>query len=147
MMEAKLRQMESSNPQPKPNNISPNPSDIPSEAPSSIPLTKSTLPYHPSLPMKPPPQLPSHLLPQTTPRSTLPAKPKNTLPSLPIAPSAPVVSNGLSKASPVDYLKSTVPRGSPTVPGVQSKPGKTAKLLGVKIKSKEAKGKQDPQTS
>jgi len=69
MMEAKLRQMESTNPKPAP---------IPIASTSSEPATTSpSTPIHPSLPIKPPPALPAHL----------PSRPQKTsLPSLPILP-------------------------------------------------------------
>ena|ERR1700733_13943416 len=70
MMEAKLRQMESTNPKP------------PSST-GSAPATPGS--HHPSLPAKPPPPLPSNIaaaLPQSRPTP----KTKTPLPSLPILP-------------------------------------------------------------
>ncbi|KAF4609925.1 hypothetical protein D9613_010586 [Agrocybe pediades] len=134
ILEAKLRQMESSKPQAK--------SDLPPDGGTSSSSSNSTLPYHPSLPMKPPPQLPSHLLPKSPPSQPTPAS-KSTLPSLPIGVPNPANTTS-SKAAPLDYLKTSITRAA-AVTTAPPKSGKTAKLLGVKIKPKDPKTKEKSQ--
>ncbi|RDB26809.1 putative RNA-binding protein 18 [Hypsizygus marmoreus] len=110
MMEAKLRQMESTNPKPAPKPTS-------SES-SPQPSSSFSMPYHPSsLPHKPPPSVPEGLrLPQQSTTRSAP-KPKTPLPSLPIAPPS---RSTLSDSKP----------GTVTAPVRQAK---TSKLTGVKI--------------
>jgi hypothetical protein len=83
MMEAKLRQMESTNPKP----------------PSSTESAPATPGLHPSLPAKPPPPLPSNIaagLPQSRPTP----KTKTPLPSLPILPASLPLSASQSSIKP-----------------------------------------------
>ncbi|KAF8066801.1 hypothetical protein FPV67DRAFT_1496535 [Lyophyllum atratum] len=117
MMEAKLRQMESTNPKPAP---------IPGSSTSSRPAAASTStstfttgarPYHASLPLKPPPAMPG-TFGQAKPRTT---KPKTPLPSLPILPSSQL------------HTQTPSPRtDSPKTSGPQ-RPTKTTKMSGIKI--------------
>ncbi|KAG6917431.1 hypothetical protein DXG01_002517 [Tephrocybe rancida] len=79
MMEAKLRQMESTNP--KPASI-PGPSNA--SASTLRPTTTITTLHHTSLPPKPPPQLPEALA--RRPRLTAKPKTSTPLPSLPLLP-------------------------------------------------------------
>ncbi|KDR70273.1 hypothetical protein GALMADRAFT_76553 [Galerina marginata CBS 339.88] len=138
-MEAKLRQMERTNPRPKPTNPSGDiEMDSPSPSGSATPPT-SSLPYHPSLPSKPPPALPAHMTVQLPPKSNTPptTRPKVPLPSLPMLPP----SNGLDLlGKPLQKLTST-PGTSAT--SSQPRPAKSSKLIGVKIKSKKEKGQTD----
>ncbi|GLB41074.1 putative RNA recognition motif containing protein [Lyophyllum shimeji] len=117
MMEAKLRQMESTNPKPA---LIPGSSTSvrPDEASTPPPPTAGTLPHHASLPPKPPPPLPESLLAlgQPKPKTT---KPKTPLPSLPILP--PSQSQSQSRLSL-------------TTESAPAKSAKTTKLIGVKIK-------------
>jgi hypothetical protein len=84
MMEAKLRQMESTNPKPAKPVIALPDLDTDLEPPALSP----TLPQHPFLPMKPPPVIPEHLGPnQPTQSQSRPSlKEKGLLPPLPTLP-------------------------------------------------------------
>ncbi|KAG6830793.1 hypothetical protein H0H92_014642 [Tricholoma furcatifolium] len=77
MMEAKLRQMESTNPQPTPISELGNTSISGSESTSEVTIASM---HHPSLPLKPPPPLPEVLINKL--RVT--TKPKASLPVLPL---------------------------------------------------------------
>jgi len=107
-MEAKLRQMEDSNPKPLLSESTPT-------------ATSSTLPHHTSLPTKPPPpNLAAGLLNlQPHPRSG--SKPKSPLPSLPILPQSKTQSTSQSFVK--EGKSSTTPSRQP----------KSAKFVGVKI--------------
>ena len=128
MMEAKLRQMESTNPKPANPEIVlldmdtdlegiPLP-EIPPSASSS-----STLPQHPSLPMKPPPTIPDYLRPSqpTLSRSQPSLKEKCLLPPLPLPASIP--SQREKTRDPV-ALSAPIRSGKPT------------KFIGVKVRAK-----------
>lgn len=154
MMEAKLRQMESTNPVPKPKAAPPSTShdkdiemdDTTHPFPSSPPKT-SSLPHHPSLPMKPPPPLPKHLSiePPSRPNSRqggANSKPAAVLPTLTMLQSAAKATkaNPLLDAKPLG-LKPTLkavssPHSGTSAQGLQ-RAGKPTKLIGVKIKAKE----------
>jgi hypothetical protein len=139
LMEAKLRQMESTNPKPK---AIPTPPDVDMDDRPSTP-TSSSLPYNPSLPKKPPPQLPIEQSGKT--RAQLTAKPKKTamvLPSLPILPSSSLAQGSSSRASEAPILKasSNAPPSMPTGSGTHHRTAKSSKLVGVKIKPKEKDG-------
>ena len=129
MMEAKLRQMESTNPKP------PNPvitlldmdTDLEGiSLPEISPLassSSSTLPQHPSLPMKPPPTIPDYLRPNqpTQSRSQPSLKEKSSLPPLPLPASIPPQR---------EKTRDTV------VPSAPVRSGKPMKFIGVKVKTK-----------
>ncbi|KAF8908072.1 hypothetical protein CPB84DRAFT_1767202 [Gymnopilus junonius] len=139
MMEAKLRQMESSNPRPKPSRPT-SAGDMQTTNDSYIPVA-STLPYHPSLPSKPPPSLPSHLA-QAPSRPSTPTtvKPKTSLPALPLLPQ-PLQGQHLGPVSETKHLGAKPLQKSISVPTpsnvVQPRPAKSSKLIGVKIKPKQ----------
>ncbi|KAH9475949.1 putative RNA-binding protein 18 [Psilocybe cubensis] len=144
MMEAKLRQMERTNPVPKSTaplvthgqDVQMDDAAVVANRPS--PPATSSLPYHPSLPMKPPPPLPKHLA------STLDlsssqnskhgaSKTANSLPSLTMLQSA-------AKAKVNPLLEAKLLGLQPTLQsGANAHPrtSKTTKLTGVKIKAKE----------
>lgn len=120
MMEAKLRQMESTNPKlAKPDiNTDLEGITLPQFPPSASP---STLPQHPSLPMKPPPTIPEYLRrTRSQPRSSL--REKSLLPPLPLPASTPSPGN----QSQWDVVASSAPVRS----------GKPTRLIGVKVKAK-----------
>ncbi|TFK37034.1 hypothetical protein BDQ12DRAFT_685713 [Crucibulum laeve] len=151
-MEAKLRQMESTNPKPAPPR-----SDASSP---STPVTSqlSTLPIHPSLPLKPPPQLSlnkSTPLPQAN-SSQMPLKPKIPLPSLPFFPSARsshLNTPPLSRPNSTSISKSSLtPKSTSSLTPVSLGPHQPraahvakSKLLGVKIKPKEKEKRSTPE--
>lgn len=139
MMEAKLRQMESTNP--KPANLIVALPDMDADLEGitlsqTPPSSSSMLPQHPSLPMKPPPTIPEHLRStQSQSRSSL--KEKSLLPSLPLPPSIPSPRNqgkGQLREKTRDVV---VP--SPLV--VRS--GKPMKFIGVKVKTKPKEKEAD----
>ncbi|KAF5381642.1 hypothetical protein D9615_005485 [Tricholomella constricta] len=115
MMEAKLRQMERTNPKPAPVSM-PDPSSSSAASTSQPTSTTTTTPlYHASLPLKPPPTIPQRLA-QSKARPAATAKPKAPLPSLPILPP----SQGQARAAlSTDFHMTTRPA--------------KAKLTGVKI--------------
>ncbi|KAG5645937.1 hypothetical protein DXG03_004727 [Asterophora parasitica] len=77
MMEAKLRQMESTNPKP-----APVPGSSAGDSPSASSARPTTTPlYHASLPPKPPPAIPE----KAAQMQARPAKPKTPLPQLPLS--------------------------------------------------------------
>jgi len=124
MMEAKLRQMESTNPKPaKPVIALPDmDTDLESISLPHIPsASSSSLPQHPSLPMKPPPTIPEYLRPnqptQSQPRPSL--KEKSVLPPLPLP------------ASPLQCQREKTREVV-----LPSRSGKPMKLTGVKLKAK-----------
>ncbi|PPQ99970.1 hypothetical protein CVT24_009549 [Panaeolus cyanescens] len=120
MMEAKLRQMEASKPRP----TQPTDKDVEMSGPS----TSSSLPYHPSLPMKPPAPLPGNINPQ--PSTSM--KPKTQYPPK----NPPSLSSLLpSVKTPNDLLPKPILATNPT-PSVH-RHAKSAKSLGIKIKAKE----------
>ena len=129
MMEAKLRQMESTNPKPaKPDmNTDLEGITLPQIPPSA---SSSMLPQHPSLPMKPPPTIPEYLRPNqpmhSQPRSSL--KEKSLLPPLPLPASTPSPGNQSQgqREKTWDVVASSAPVRS----------GKPTKLIGVKVKAK-----------
>ncbi|EDQ99801.1 uncharacterized protein LACBIDRAFT_315152 [Laccaria bicolor S238N-H82] len=115
MMEAKLRQMESTNPKP---------TSTEAEIDGLDRASTSTLPYHPSLPLKPPPSLPNPLPKPPRPRIQAP------LPALPMLP----------QQQQARSLSDTFKTSSPSPSSLQHHPprlAKTTKLAGVKIKPKE----------
>jgi len=137
MMEAKLRQMESTNPKPKPSSTPPD-FDMDDQSSSSRPSpstpVSSSLPYNPSLPMKPPPQLlaaPGNSGTQTMPKS----KTSMALPSLPMPPSSLLAEAKSSGKLPI--MKSGAPSSIPSGSGTHPRSAKSSKLVGVKIKPKE----------
>ena len=142
MMEAKLRQMESTNPKPKPTTTPPD-FDMDDRPPSrsrpSTPVSSSSLPYNPSLPMKPPPQLPAaNSTTQIIPKS----KTLMALPSLPMPPMAQGPSGRGSEgqsSTKVPILKGALngPSSIPSGSGTHTRSAKSSKLVGVKIKPKE----------
>ena len=113
MMEAKLRQMESTNPKP---------TSMEAETDGSDGASTSTLPFHPSLPLKPPPSLPNPLPKPPRPRIQAP------LPALPMLPQQQ------QARSLSDTLKTSSPSPSSLQP---PRVAKATKLAGVKIKAKE----------
>jgi hypothetical protein len=124
MMEAKLRQMESTNP--KPANPVIDLLDMDTDL-ESIPLpeippssSSSMLPQHPSLPMKPPPTIPDYLRSnQPTPSRAQPSlKEKSLLPPLPLPASIP------------SQREKTVAQCAPV------RSGKPMKFIGVKVKTR-----------
>ena len=127
MMEAKLRQMESTNPKPANPAIALLDMDtdlegIPlAETPSAS--SSSTLPQHPSLPMKPPPTIPDYLRPSqpTQSRSQPSSKEKSSLPPLPLPASIP---------SQREKTRDAVSLSAPV------RSGKPMKFIGVKVKTK-----------
>ena len=126
-MEAKLRQMESTNPKPANPDIALLDMDTDLEGislPEILPsVSSSTLPQHPSLPMKPPPTIPDYLRPnqptQSRPQPSL--KEKSLLPPLPLPASLPS-----QREKTRDAVASSVPVRS----------GKPMKFVGVKVKTK-----------
>jgi len=106
MMEAKLRQMESTNPKP-----TPNPSNLPE---STVPVSTPHL-YHPSLPLKPP--APVNFGARAHSQRSAP-KSKVILPPLPFLPQSE------SQSHPIADSKLTAPSARET---------KFSKLTGVKI--------------
>ena len=123
MMEAKLRQMESTNPKPAKPVIALPDLDTDLEGPPA--LSPPTLPQHPSLPMKPPPMIPEHLRPNppTQSQSRPSLKEKSLLPSLPLPLSMPFPRNqcqGEKKRDAVAPVRSAKPM----------------KFIGVKVKTK-----------
>jgi len=130
LMEAKLRQMESTNPKPaKPIIVLPDMDTdlegvtLPQISPSA---SSSMLPQHPSLPMKPPPTIPEHLRPnQPTQSQSRPSlKEKSLLPPLPLLASIPSPGN-----QGQGHLREITRDAS-----VRS--GKPTKFIGVKVKTK-----------
>ncbi|KAG5652316.1 hypothetical protein H0H81_005428 [Sphagnurus paluster] len=122
MMEAKLRQMESTNPKPKPTSCSSTSSPSHLISTSQSTTTSKTPLFHASLPAKPPPALPTTI--NSKPHTH--TKPKATLPALPIVPPSNL-------------------QGRPVVPleGHVSSAARTArtKLTGVKIGKPKDKDK------
>lgn len=144
MMEAKLRQMERTNPVPKPTtppvgqdkDVEMDDAATVAANRPSPPIT-SSLPHHPSLPMKPPPTLPKHLSNTLELPSSQNSKQRTSktteLPSLTTLQSA-----AKAKTNPLDEakllgLQPPLKAGS----NVQPRTNKTSKLIGVKIKAKE----------
>ena len=127
MMEAKLRQMESTNPKPSNPDIAQLDMDTDLEGISlpEIPpsASSSVLPQHPSLPMKPPPTIPDYLRPNqpTQSRSQPSLKEKSLLPPLPLPAS---ISSQREKTRDLVALSAPVRSGKPT------------KFVGVKVKTK-----------
>ncbi|KAF8958416.1 hypothetical protein BDZ97DRAFT_1842014 [Flammula alnicola] len=132
MMEAKLRQMESTNPRPKP---TPSSGDVNMDAPSlpGKPSSGSFLPFHPSLPMKPPPTLPDQ---QTNIKRPPPPKPQLMSKPKPSASPLSILPPTLQSSATTPLLKS-VSSSSTSGSGSQARSGKANKLIGVKIKAKE----------
>jgi len=134
MMEAKLRQMESTNPKPaKPVMAQPDmDTDLEGITLPQIPpsVSSSTLPQHPSLPMKPPPTIPEYLKPnQATQSQSRPSlKEKSLLPPLPLPVSIPFPRNqGLGQR---EKTRDAV------APSALVRSGKPTKFIGVKVKAK-----------
>jgi hypothetical protein len=147
MMEAKLRQMESTNPKPKPTLTPPDfDMDDPSSSRSrpSTPVS-SSLPYNPSLPMKPPPQLPAGQSGNSGAQITPKPKTSMALPSLPMASSSLLAQGSSSRGSEakssakLPILKGSLnaPSSIPSGSGTHPRSTKSSKLVGVKIKPKE----------
>jgi len=143
MMEAKLRQMESTNPKPK---ATPPPPGVDmddlslSQSRPSTPIS-SSLPYHPSLPMKPPPQLPVGQSGNSG--AQLMAKPKKipmALPSLPILPPSLLAHSSSSRGSEAIQKASFNSLSSVSTGSGTHRTAKSSKLVGVKIKPKEKEG-------
>ena len=132
MMEAKLRQMESTNPKPTKPTITLPDMDTDLEGVALPPsVSSSTLPQHPSLPMKPPPTIPEHLrLNQPTQSQSRPSlKEKSPLPPLPLPASIPC-----PRSQGQGYLREKT-RDAVT-PSAPVRSGKPTKLVGVKVKTK-----------
>ena len=134
MMEAKLRQMESTNPKPANPDTALLDMDtdlegiaLPENSPSA---SSTTLPQHPSLPMKPPPTIPDFLKPNqpTQSRSQPTLKEKSSLPPLPLPASIP--SQREKTRDPV------APSGQPV------RPGKPMKFIGIKVVKTKPKEKE-----
>lgn len=125
MMEAKLRQMERTNPKPTPA----------ASSSDATPTASTSTPYHPSLPIKPPEALPTkhpsnHPLTQPLTRPT--PKPKTPLPSLPILPP----SNSNSRSRPLITESKSNP--------LSARQAKSSKMIGVKIgKTREKQTQPD----
>lgn len=119
MMEAKLRQMENTNPKSC------------SSAGSASTSRSTSIHHHPSLPVKPPPTLPTNFA-TGLPHSRPTPKPKSPLPSLPILP--PSISQSASQLSV---------KGVPSVPSKQSK---SSRLVGVKIGKPKERQVPPPET-
>lgn len=125
MMEAKLRQMESTNPKPANPDVALLDMDTDLEGISlpEIPpsASSSMLPQHPSLPMKPPPTIPDYLRPSqpTQSRSQPSVKEKSLLPPLP-----------LPASSQREKTRDAVALSAPV------RSGKSTKFIGVKVKTK-----------
>jgi len=142
MMEAKLRQMESSNPKPKPTTTPPYfdmDDQLPSRPRPPTPVS-SSLPYNPSLPMKPPPQLPAAQSGNAA--TQIKSKTSMALPSLPMPPTAQGPSGRGSEAqssTKVPIMKGNLngPSSIPSGSGTHTRSVKSSKLVGVKIKPKE----------
>jgi len=145
MMEAKLRQMESTNPKPKatPPGVDMDDPSLSQSRPST-PMS-SSLPYHPSLPVKPPPQLPVGQSANSG--AQLIAKPKKNptaLPSLPILPPSLLTHGSSSRGS--EAKPSSIQKASFNSPSLvytgsgTHRTAKSSKLVGVKIKPKEKEG-------
>ena len=131
MMEAKLRQMESTNPK-QGNPVIALPdmnTDLESITLPQIPPSapSSTLPQHPSLPMKPPPTIPEYLR-QPTSQSRPWLKEKSSLPPLPLPTSIPSPGNQ-GQCQREKTLHAVAPSAA-----VRS--GKPMKFTGVKVKAK-----------
>ncbi|KAJ3510457.1 hypothetical protein NLJ89_g4662 [Agrocybe chaxingu] len=124
MMEAKLRQMESTNP--KPSIPSSSLEDASAMGSPLTPSVSPSLPYHSSLPPKPPKPLPPHLNVQH-PSPLAAPRPKTPLPSLPLLPQS-----RSSGTPPLGRSSPCLASGLAT----HAHPPK-AKLIGVKIKPKE----------
>ena len=127
MMEAKLRQMESTNPKPANpvTDLLDTDTDLEGISPEIPPsVSSSTLPQHPSLPMKPPPTIPDYLRPNqpTQSRSQPSLKEKSLLPPLPLPASIP------------SQREKTRDAVAPSGQSVRS--GKPMKFIGVKVKTK-----------
>jgi hypothetical protein len=134
MMEAKLRQMESTNPKPENPDIALLDMDtdlegifLPETSPSA---SSSILPQHPSLPMKPPPTIPDYLRPNqpTQSRSQPPLKDKSLLPPLPLPVSTPSQREKTRDA--------VAPSGQPV------RSGKPMKFIGIKVMKTKPKEKE-----
>ena len=131
MMEAKLRQMESTNPKPAKPVIALPDMDIDLEGitlPQIPSASSSSLPPHPSLPVKPPPTIPEYLRPnQLTQSQSRPSlKEKSLLPPLPLPLPLPT-----SIPPPLQDQREKI--RDVVAP---SRSGKPMKLLGVKVKAK-----------
>jgi hypothetical protein len=135
MMEAKLRQMETTYPKPA-NPVIALPdldTDLEGITLPQIPpsASSSTLPQHPSLPMKPPPTIPEHLRPnQPTQSQSRPLlKEKSLLPPLPLPASMP---------SPRDQGQGQLREKTrdAAAPSLPIRSGKLTKFIGVKVKTK-----------
>ena len=129
MMEAKLRQMESTNPKPANPDIALQDMDTDLEGislPEIPPLaSSSTLPQHPSLPMKPPPTIPDYLRPNqpTHSRSQSSLREKSLLPPLPLPLPTSIPSQR-------EKTRDSVALSAPV------RSGKPMKFIGVKVKTK-----------
>jgi hypothetical protein len=135
MMEAKLRQMESTNPKPKNPDVALLDMDtdlegipLPAEVPP--PASSSMLPQHPSLPMKPPPTIPDFLRSNqpTQSRSQSSLKEKSLLPPLPLPASIPSQREKIRDA--------VAPTGQPV------RSGKPMKFIGIKVGKAKPKEKE-----
>jgi len=126
MMEAKLRQMESTDPKPAKPVIALPDMDTDLEATTlpqfSSSASSSTLPSHPSLPMKPPPTILEHLRPNQPMHSRPSLKEKSLLPSLPLPVSIPSLRNQV--------------QGQQRDTSAPVRSGKPMKFIGVKVKTK-----------
>ena len=134
MMEAKLRQMENTNPKPANPDVALLDMDadlegisLPENPPSA---SSSILPQHPSLPMKPPPTIPNHLRPNqpTQSRSQSSLKEKSSLPLLPLPASIPS-----QREKTRDAVASS---GQPV------RSGKPMKFIGIKVVKTKQKEKE-----
>ena len=128
MMEAKLRQMESTDPKPAKPVITLPDMDTDLEGttlPQFSSSASSTLPPHPSLPMKPPPTIPEHLRPNQPTPSRPSLKEKSLLPPLPLPASIPSLRNQV-QSQQRDMVAPSAPVRS----------GKPMKFIGVKVKTK-----------
>ena len=135
MMEAKLRQMESTNPKPANPDIALLDMDTDLEGISlpeaPPPAPSSILPQHPSLPMKPPPTIPDFLRPNqpTQSRSQPSLREKSLLPPLPLLMSTPS-----HREKTRDVLAQ--PSGQPV------RSGKPTKFIGIKVVKTKPKEKE-----
>lgn len=119
MMEAKLRQMEATKPRPPPSASAAEPDQGASTSASTTAL------YHPSLPLKPPPPIPTHMMTHlhTQPRQHSTQKPKTPLPSLPILSSSQPLPQSMSRPPQIDSKTNFTPL----------RQGKSSRFAGVKI--------------
>jgi len=131
MMEAKLRQMESTNPKPLKPEADSHMEDV------GIPSTPSSLPYHPSLPMKPPPALPEHvnIARPSNSKTVFVPKPKTALPALPLTSGSHSLPGRGVELKPSVTPPLIKPNFTSSLSAIR--PTKSAKLIGVKIKPKE----------